>query len=658
MRKLYFVLFLVFVAFVMAFAGDTVKMLRIYKNGNFTSIPLANIDSINHSKYDVDSVLNTDYSTSVIDALDSLYKIPFNSVDSFLVTDVDIEQYHTLVKNLDDFVSSEEETDIESYQNNLISFLNSQERVSNTSINNAKNHITITLSNGMEFYVDFESTSFFDENPVNNNLARSNNSDENEKYWDVSSYDDEKIISNSRILYFKCLSSLLFSMFDVYGEIESFNNSSPIDLILEKEETYSGLKKDYSKYGMVIISSTHGRSDWRNGSFKIFDRNEPSGIIVYQTETGAVNNDVMDIPFYKYVTPHEFKKAIGNYTPIVYADYCWGYKLSQSLSNCTVIGYDTKSFYWENRNRVKIYVYNMLNGLSHDKIMEYLTPYEVADPDRAWDSFAEITCNTLTNKKERQRYFSISTGDITDEGLLKGSINGYKNLKSGIHYYAYIFGKNEEFDPANIPSKGREIHVEDDGSFTCSLALASSQNEGSEHQVVVGFAYAGKYYYGEIKSFELEIANENPCTDRNHPHWVNLGLPSGTKWCCCNEGASMPEAKGGHYNYGAITTAPSYNQLNELINNTEKIWTTLNGVRGVQFIGTNGNTIFLPAAGFYSEGEYFNYTNRCDYWSSTPHEKSRDRARKMVINMGVNSSVEASIGYYNRYSGASVRSVR
>ena len=24
------------------------------------------------------------------------------------------------------------------------------------------------------------------------------------------------------------------------------------------------------------------------------------------------------------------------------------------------------------------------------------------------------------------------------------------------------------------------------------------------------------------------------CPDNNHPHMIDLGLPSGTKWACCN----------------------------------------------------------------------------------------------------------------------------
>lgn len=37
------------------------------------------------------------------------------------------------------------------------------------------------------------------------------------------------------------------------------------------------------------------------------------------------------------------------------------------------------------------------------------------------------------------------------------------------------------------------------------------------------------------------------CPNANHPHMIDLGLPSGTKWACCNVGASVPEDYGEYY---------------------------------------------------------------------------------------------------------------
>ena len=55
--------------------------------------------------------------------------------------------------------------------------------------------------------------------------------------------------------------------------------------------------------------------------------------------------------------------------------------------------------------------------------------------------------------------------------------------------------------------------------------------------------------YGNIHSFTY-IGESNICPDDNHPHMIDLGLPSGNKWCCCNVGAQSPEHYGGYYAWG------------------------------------------------------------------------------------------------------------
>ena len=129
------------------------------------------------------------------------------------------------------------------------------------------------------------------------------------------------------------------------------------------------------------------------------------------------------------------------------------------------------------------------------------------------------------------------------------------------------------------------------------------------------------------------------CPDENHPHLIDLNLPLGTKWACCNVGADKPEAYGGYYawgeteektyyswsNYthcdGAEYTShdigyniagtqydvayvkwgeswamPTLEQVKELLNNSTSTRTTMNGVNGYKITGSNGGNIFLPEA--------------------------------------------------------------
>ena len=174
--------------------------------------------------------------------------------------------------------------------------------------------------------------------------------------------------------------------------------------------------------------------------------------------------------------------------------------------------------------------------------------------------------------------------------------------------------------------------------------------------------------------FVALTAKAQSCPDDNHPHMIDLGLPSGTKWACCNVGATKPEEYGGYYTWGETEeksvydwnsckywtdingdgyaeddefanlgsdiagteydvahvkwggswVMPPHDQLEELLNNCTYIWTSLNGVKGGQYTGPSGATIFLPAAG-YRWGEDLHYADGYGYyWSSSqsPYESS------------------------------------
>lgn len=136
----------------------------------------------------------------------------------------------------------------------------------------------------------------------------------------------------------------------------------------------------------------------------------------------------------------------------------------------------------------------------------------------------------------------------------------------------------------------------------------------------------------------------NLCPDDNHPHMIDLGLPSGTKWACCNVGATTPQGYGDYFAWGAVkpnygssgiapdiagteydaATAnwgnpwrmPTKNQCEELIDYCYSVEANYNGVKGRIFTGQNEFSIFLPATGYYKPSGYRD-TGNGHYHSST-----------------------------------------
>ena len=149
------------------------------------------------------------------------------------------------------------------------------------------------------------------------------------------------------------------------------------------------------------------------------------------------------------------------------------------------------------------------------------------------------------------------------------------------------------------------------------------------------------------------------CPDDNHPHAIDLGLPSGTLWACCNLGAITPADNGKYFSWGEISPKNTYNwqtykfghdpdflkslgdiagtqydaaiqnwgqewqmpteaQIDEMLNVCRNnVWTEEKGTFGRRFIAPNGASIFLPAAGYKGENSLYSEGQLGFYWSAT-----------------------------------------
>ena len=176
-------------------------------------------------------------------------------------------------------------------------------------------------------------------------------------------------------------------------------------------------------------------------------------------------------------------------------------------------------------------------------------------------------------------------------------------------------------------------------------------------------------------------------------NFVDLGLPSGTKWATSNVGSDTPEGYGDYYAWGETTPKETYNwdtyryydgsnvtkytgsdnlttleasanwgsgwrmptfdEMDELNRNCTVTWTTQNGVNGRLFTGPNGNSIFLPAAGSRYDDE-LNYAGSIGYYWSSSLDASRP---SYAWILSFTSDGCGSDDYFDRYFGPSVRPV-
>ena len=193
--------------------------------------------------------------------------------------------------------------------------------------------------------------------------------------------------------------------------------------------------------------------------------------------------------------------------------------------------------------------------------------------------------------------------------------------------------------------------------------------------------------------------------------WVDLGLPSGLLWASCNVGASAPEQYGYHFAWaetqpkrvydwstyaygndynqltkycgksalglngftdnlttlqpgddaataslGSVARTPTYDEWFELMDNTTAEWMPLNGVNGRKCTAANGNSIFLPDAGYRYGAELYDAGSHGYYWSASLDSITPDGAWEFGFGSDVLN--DQRMGRNDRCNGLSVRAVR
>ena len=236
------------------------------------------------------------------------------------------------------------------------------------------------------------------------------------------------------------------------------------------------------------------------------------------------------------------------------------------------------------------------------------------------------------------------------------------------------------------------------------LPYTITQTYKQQTIVVSGYGYGINLQNSDTVEQTFEV----PAIDHEY---VDLGLPSGTLWATCNVGASSPEEYGDHfawgetspkdyydsstykwcyydnngywqltkYDYSSFPTIegdgkteldpeddaayvnwnpywrmPTSDQIEELVNCCSWQWTQRNGVNGQLGTGQNGNTIFLPAAGYRWRESLSNVGSVGRYWSRSLC--SYDTADAYLLNFY--SFNVYNCFNFNRFNGFAIRAVR
>ena len=190
-----------------------------------------------------------------------------------------------------------------------------------------------------------------------------------------------------------------------------------------------------------------------------------------------------------------------------------------------------------------------------------------------------------------------------------------------------------------------------------------------------------------IKGASNEISYESGSNSKGGHEYVDLGLS--VKWATCNVGATQPHEYGDYFawgetytkdeyytdnsdtyeidmedisgdpdydaataNWGGSWRLPTQDEMEELVNECTWRWIRKNGVNGYKVTGPNGNSIFLPAAGYCRGSSRYGVGEDGGYWSSTPDEGYTGFAYDLRFDSGGHN-----VDWNFRLSGHTVRPV-
>ena len=238
------------------------------------------------------------------------------------------------------------------------------------------------------------------------------------------------------------------------------------------------------------------------------------------------------------------------------------------------------------------------------------------------------------------------------------------------------------------------------GEWPNGFTVLVKDSEGND---ITSFAKESAAIFSATEAMVMPVKEvEKPFV----PEFVDLGLPSGLKWATCNVGAVTPEEYGDYFAWGEVETKANYTYQNykwwtngnyeqitkycsnhsygtrdnkkeleasddaaaanwgegwriptstefdELIDNCTWTWTTQNSVQGWK-VSANGKSIFLPAAGSFSNVLQYAGSNGA-YWTCSNNVSQSYYSYALIFT----NSVKACDKENFRYVGYSVRPVQ
>lgn len=257
------------------------------------------------------------------------------------------------------------------------------------------------------------------------------------------------------------------------------------------------------------------------------------------------------------------------------------------------------------------------------------------------------------------------TSSASDVSCRSVKLKGYANGANGEFGFCYSSSEaNPTFDNA-------------------SIAISTSLMSDNSYEILIDKLLPSTTYYyrafatvDNVKHMAKEV--QKFTTSAFEADAIDLGLS--VKWASCNLGAFFPEESGLYFSWGdtkgykhdevhsfdrenyiwsdekkynihykteldieddaafanweGAWRLPNNDEIEELKNRCKWNACTKEGIKGYQVVGPNGNSIFLPSAGYRKDNNILDEGNRVLFWSSSLNTDWSAEARYLVYPTG------------------------
>lgn len=268
---------------------------------------------------------------------------------------------------------------------------------------------------------------------------------------------------------------------------------------------------------------------------------------------------------------------------------------------------------------------------------------------------------------------TAATGVGINTGTIGGQLSNVSSLPSDATLSCGVF-MSQSKDTESLEA-GKDLETSDITSAQNGTAYTFTQKDllpNTKYYYIAYMKLNDGYILGSVDSLS---------TGNFTPEFVDLGLS--VQWAKTNIGATTEDEIGGLYGYGdptglkmtsndtyptedvtggtndicmATSTGgrlPSVSEAKELVNKCTFKDSTVNSVAGYKVTGPNGNSIFIPKAGYRDGTTTYESGESAYLWTGSINANSTERG--YTVNMKSGSDV---FGSALSYQGLSIRAVK